>query len=374
MILTSLSLYLYRLPLDSFLPVGKQRIDHRAGLVLQAKAKAAREASDTEISNIEVADSEVTEGEVKESNVEIAPLSGFDIDQQPLSGFSRESLDEAQQALTALLPKLQGQHIDCLLKQAEASPYPSIAFGLSLLHAKLSGKLDALRPLTTAVPLIYQPTDAPKAELMAKIAKLDSSVRSVKVKVAQTSMEDELSLIYGILSQRPDLKLRLDANRGFSLEQALDFAACLPLDSIEYIEEPCQQPQDNQTLYRAIPLPYALDESLNDPDYQFVMQEGLTALVIKPMLLGSIEKLQRLIDEAHCYGVRCILSSSLERSLGINDLAHLAAILTPDEIPGLDTLHAFSQDLLVPSGKHQSLKLKCLTLNQLELVARTVQD
>ncbi|QQK62525.1 o-succinylbenzoate synthase (plasmid) [Shewanella sp. LC6] len=349
MILTSLSLYLYRLPLNRFLPVGKQRIDYRAGLVLQAKAQ--------------------TEGEVREQYVEIAPLSGFDIDQQPLLGFSRESLDEVQQALVALLPKLQNQSIDCLLEQAEASPFPSIAFGLSLLHAKISGKLDTVRPVTTTVPLIYQPTDAPKTELIAKIAKLDSSVRPVKVKVAQTSMEDELSLIYGILSQRPELKLRLDANRGFSLEQALDFAACLPLDSIEYIEEPCQQPQDNHTLHRAIPLPYALDESLNDPDYQFMMHEGLTALVIKPMLLGSIEKLQRLIDEANSHGVRCILSSSLEASLGINDLAHLAAILTPDEIPGLDTLAAFSQDLIVPSGKPQ-----CLNLHQLKLVASTQQD
>ncbi|QYJ71264.1 o-succinylbenzoate synthase [Shewanella sp. FJAT-51649] len=349
MILTSLSLYLYRLPLDRFLPVGKQRIDHRTGLVLQAKAQA--------------------EGEESERLVEIAPLSGFDIDQQPLSGFSRESLDEVQQALVALLPKLQNQPIDCLLEQAEASPFPSIAFGLSLLHAKLNGKLESVRPVTSTVPLIYQPADAPKTELIANIASLDSGVRSVKVKVAQTSMEDELGLIYGILGQRSDLKLRLDANRGFSLEQALDFAACLPLESIEYIEEPCQHPQDNQTLYRAIPLPYALDESLNDPDYQFVMHEGLTALIIKPMLLGSIEKIQCLIDEAHSHGVRCILSSSLESSLGINDLAHLAAILTPDEIPGLDTLSAFSQDLIVPSGKSQ-----CLKLHQLKLVANTQQD
>ncbi|QYK09013.1 o-succinylbenzoate synthase [Shewanella mangrovisoli] len=349
MILTSLSLYLYRLPLDRFLPVGKQRIDHRTGLVLQAKAQA--------------------EGEESEQRVEIAPLSGFDIDQQPLSGFSRESLDEVQQALVALLPELQNQPIDYLLEQAEASPYPSIAFGLSLLHAKLSGKLESVRPVTSTVPLIYQPADAPKTELIANIASLDSGVRSVKVKVAQTSMEDELGLIYGILGQRPDLKLRLDANRGFSLEQALDFAACLPLESIEYIEEPCQHPQDNQTLYRAIPLSYALDESLNDPDYQFVMHEGLTALIIKPMLLGSIEKLQRLIDEAHSHGVRCILSSSLESSLGINDLAHLAAILTPDEIPGLATLSAFSQDLIVPSGKPQ-----CLKPHQLKLVASTQQD
>ena len=67
--------------------------------------------------------------------------------------------------------------------------------------------------------------------------------------------------------------------------------------------------------------------------------------------------------------MRCIISSSLESSLGISDLAHLAAILTPDEIPGLDTLSAFSQDLVVSSGKKH-----CLTLAQLEPIAQHAID
>lgn len=345
MILTSLSLYQYRLPLDVLLPVGKQRIDSRAGLILQASCSV--------------------EGKRHQAQVEIAPLSGVDIDQQALVGFSRETLAEVQSDLNELLPKLSGQSIDKLLEYADNSPYPSVAFGLSLLHAKLIGKLDAIRPATAQIPLIYQPIDAPKSLLDSKITALGMDIHSVKVKVAQTSIEDELRLIYGILSTRPDLKLRLDANRGFTLEQAITFAASLPLDAIEYIEEPCQNPKDNLQFYQAIGMPYALDESLNDPDYRFAMQSGLAALVIKPMLLGTIEKLADLIDTAQSYGVRCILSSSLESSLGIQDLALLAAMLTPDEIPGLDTLSAFSQDLLVSSGKKH-----CLTLSQLELIAQ----
>lgn len=345
MILTSLSLYQYRLPLAALLPVGKQRIDHRAGLVLQANASV--------------------EGELTECCVEIAPLSGTDIDQQALVGFSRETLTKVQSDLSQLLPKLCGQSIDGLLDYAEVSPYPAIAFGLSLLHTKLSGRLGAIRPQIATVPLIYHPRDAKEDWLDNKIATLGMDIHSVKVKVAQNSIEDELRLIYGILSTRPTLKLRLDANRGFTLKQALNFAACLPLDAIEYIEEPCQNPQDNLQFYQTIGIPYALDESLNDPDYQFVMQHGLTALIIKPMLLGTIEKLANLIDTAQSYGVRCILSSSLESSLGIQDLAQLAAILTPDETPGLDTLSGFSQDLVVSSGKKH-----CLRLSQLKLIAK----
>lgn len=345
MILTSLSLYQYRLPLEVLLPVGKQRIDHRAGLVLQAFASA--NDRDTQV------------------EVDIAPLSGIDIEQHDILGFSRENLAQVRSALTALLPQLCGQHIDKLIDFSEQTPYPSLAFGLSLLHAKLMGKLATVRPQNSTVPLIYHPTDASKALLAKKIAHLGKDVRSVKVKVAQTSIEDELSLIYGILSTRSDIKLRLDANRGFSLEQAITFAACLPLEAIEYIEEPCHNPRDNPAFYQAIGLPFALDESLNDPEYQFEMYEGLAAIIIKPMLLGSLEKLSQLIDIAQNHGVRCILSSSLESSLGIRDLAHLATILTPDETPGLDTLNAFSQDLIVSSGKTQ-----CLTLSQLELIAQ----
>ena len=349
MILTSLNLYQYRLPLDVLLPVGKQRIDHRAGLVLQACISI--------------------EGEYRQVEVDIAPLAGVDINQQALAGFSRESLAQVQHSLVELLPQLCGQHIDRLLEYANTSAYPSLAFGLSLLHAKLMGKLDAIRQQSATVPLIYHPTDANIDLLDSKIAALGMDVHSVKVKVAQASIKDELKLIYGILRTRPDLKLRLDANQGFTLEQAIEFAACLPLDSIEYIEEPCHNPKNNMEFYQAIGMPYALDESLNDPEYQFEMQKGLTALVIKPMLLGTVERLADLIDMAQSYGVRCIISSSLESSLGIHDLAHLATILTPDEIPGLDTLSAFSQDLLISSGKKH-----CLTLAQLELITQHTLD
>ncbi|MGL5046185.1 MAG: o-succinylbenzoate synthase, partial [Shewanella sp.] len=178
MILTSLKLYQYRLPLDTLLPVGKQRIDHRAGLVLHACAGVKGE------------------GEYRQVDVDIAPLSGIDVDEHALVGFSRETLTQVQTALTELLPQLCGQPIDSLLDYAEQSPYPALAFGLSLLHAKLSGKLDAIRPQSAVVPLIYHPTEASKDLLDDKIAALGSHVPSVKVKVAQNAIEDELSLIY----------------------------------------------------------------------------------------------------------------------------------------------------------------------------------
>lgn len=340
--LTQLSLHQFTVDLDKPLPVGKLRIEQRSGLVLSA-----------------IASNSTTQ---QQACVEISPLSGLDNQGQELSGFSNETLTDVTQQLSRILPQLQHQSIDKLLDFAQESPLPSLAFGLSQLHAKLAGKFDGHAIAPRTIPLIYRHNDEPLSAVSERVARLENHVYAVKVKVAQDALEDEIKLIHQILAIRPNLKLRLDANRGFSLEQAIEFAACLPLASIEYIEEPCQNPDDNQAFYQAIEMPWALDESLNSPDYQFTMQAGLTALIIKPMLVGSIEKLQQLIDTATEQGVRCILSSSLEASLGIEALNRLASIITPDEIPGLDTLAAFSQDLVVSTGKANCLQLADLPL------------
>ncbi|QYK01222.1 o-succinylbenzoate synthase [Shewanella psychrotolerans] len=338
MTLLTLSLYRYQIPLDKLLPVGNQRIETREGLVLQVSTETQQQA------------------------VEISPLSGIDIDEQPIKGFSQESIAEIIHALTESMPSLQGEPIDKLLDIADTTPLASLAYGLSLLHTKLDGKLSLYRDNASTIPLIYRHQDEATAHLQQRVSALSNKVHAVKVKVGQTSMEDELLLIHQILAIRPDLKLRLDANRAFTLEQAIDFCACLPLASIEYIEEPCRSAKDNVQLFQAVGIPFALDESLNDINYQFNMLPGLTALVLKPMLIGHLNRLQQLIEEAHANGVRAIISSSLETSLGIEALKAISQECTPDEIPGLDTLSAFSSDLIVSSGKPRCLAIDDLTL------------
>lgn len=85
----------------------------------------------------------------------------------------------------------------------------------------------------------------------------------------------------------------------------------------------------------ALPL---LDESLREPDFAFVAEEGVRAVVIKPTLTGSPEKVREQVKAAHALGLTAVISSSIESSLGLMQLARIAARLTPDTIPGLDTL------------------------------------
>lgn len=328
--LISCTVYQYHIELNPNLPVGIQRIDSRKGLVINVQLNNNQTAW-----------------------AEIAPLSGLDIDNQIISGFSQESLDEVLLQLQQLLPSLINQPLMRLNELIKQTQLPSLAFALSLLDAKFNQQLpvriENSRIQSAVVPLLY---DGMSAQVIKQKLLTQGAINSVKVKVAQTSMASESQFIYQVLAIAPQVTLRLDANRGFSLEQAIDFLACLPKHKIEYIEEPCINPGDNPQIYRQLGIKFALDESLNSPKFDVnlaLKQPGLGALIIKPMLLGSLEKLQKMISQAHLAGVRCIVSSSLETDMGINDLRLVSQALTPDESPGLDTLSAFSKPVLLAS-------------------------
>jgi len=51
---------------------------------------------------------------------------------------------------------------------------------------------------------------------------------------------------------------------------------------------------------------------------------------------------------AHAAGLTAVISSSLESSLGLTQLARLAAWLTPGVTPGLDTLALMQAQLVRP--------------------------
>ncbi|MCD8476323.1 MAG: o-succinylbenzoate synthase [Shewanella fodinae] len=340
MIADSFALARYHIPLEAPLPVGKQRIELRQGLVLKAC----------------VGD--------QQHYVEIAPLSGLDRDGSPINGFSHELVDDViAEAQLLLQSVIEGGHD--LIAASNLTQLPSLAWGLSLLNAKIAGQLPVHHPQFEPIPLLVPREGEPITLTKQRISNLPTHIRRVKIKVAQTSMAEELALIYAVLELRPELKLRLDANQGFEQPQAESFCACLPKAAIEYFEEPCRIWQNNRALFASTGIPFALDETLaKTADFKVAedaFEHGLRALVIKPMLLGTLQRLQQLVDEANALGIRSVLSSSLEASLGIRDLCRVAALLTPDETPGADTLSPFSKDLIVGDQHKTCLQFEALT-------------
>ena len=68
--------------------------------------------------------------------------------------------------------------------------------------------------------------------------------------------------------------------------------------------------------------------------------------MIKPTLTGSLDKVREQVAAAHAAGLTAVISSSIESSLGLTQLARIAAWLTPDTVPGLDTLNLMQAQLI----------------------------
>lgn len=77
-------------------------------------------------------------------------------------------------------------------------------------------------------------------------------------------------------------------------------------------------------------------------------QEGVSAIVIKPTLTGSLSYCRYLVEEAHRLGLQAVISSSIESSFGLTQLARVAHWLTPNTIPGLDTVSLIQSQLIRP--------------------------
>mgnify|MGYP001256869079 CR=1 FL=1 len=100
-------------------------------------------------------------------------------------------------------------------------------------------------------------------------------------------------------------------------------------ESFDYIEEPLQNPRE----LSCFPYPFALDETLREPENRdLVYLPMCAALILKPTLLGDIS----LFLKMHR---RCILSHCFEGPIGVGQIAKLAKRYNLlHELHGLDTL------------------------------------
>ena len=247
----------------------------------------------------------------------------------PLPGFSLETLEEAQAELMAWASEWREGANPAL------PDVPSVAFGISCALAELDGSLPE-KANYRAAPLCTGDPD----ELFALLSAMPGE-KVAKIKVGLYEAVRDGMVVNLLLDAIPDLWLRLDANRRWTPEKARQFARYVAPEfraRIAFFEEPCKTPEVSLDFARETGIAIAWDESLREPDFAFVAEEGVRAVVIKPTLTGSLEKVREQVEAAHALGLTAVISSSIESSLGLTQLARIAAWLTPDTIPGLDTL------------------------------------
>ncbi|WOZ78833.1 o-succinylbenzoate synthase [Kosakonia sacchari] len=312
--------YRWQIPLDAGVVLRERRLKTRDGLFVH-----------------------LTEGE-REGWGEISPLPGF----------SLETLDDVQPVVMAWVRSWRDG------EQPPLPDAPSAAFGLSCALAELSDALPQAADYRAAMLCSGDPD-----ELFVALAALPGE-KLAKVKVGLYEAVRDGMVVNLLLESIPDLCLRLDANRAWTPLKAQQFAKYVNpayRSRIAFLEEPCKTREESLAFARETGITLAWDESLRDADFRFEQQPGVGAVVIKPMLTGSLQKVQQQVAAAKALGLTTVISSSIESSLGLTQLARIAAWLTPGTVPGLDTLQLMQTQLL---RRWPESDLPCLSVDALE--------
>ena len=217
-------------------------------------------------------------------------------------------------------------------------------------------------------------TGTPAAILTQAKRLMEQDYRAIKLKVGRQSLKEDIRLVENVRNTIGDeVDLRLDANKAWSLSDAIAFGEAVSDYGIEYLEEPLQNPKDIPNLKDADTIPLALDESLKE----IAIREGhfyksLHAIVIKPSVSGSVEKTIDLCLWAREKNLIPVISSTFDSGVALSFVAQLAAVFTaPGTAMGLDTYKWLKEDLLANPFKAECGKVDVDKIARNSSVLRT---
>ena len=246
-------------------------------------------------------------------------------------------------------------------------PYPSMLFGLetALLDLHNGGKGTLFdTPFTrgeegiTINGLVWMGT---YEEMLARLEeKLQAGFHCVKLKIGAMDFFKELDLIKRIrqVYSKEQIELRVDANGGFTPENAMSRLEALAQYDIHSIEQPIRQHQwpKMAALCRESPLPIALDEELIGVNVRSMKQALLDTIhpqyiVLKPSLHGGIYGCREWIQMASERGIGSWITSALESNVGLSAIAHFCAKTYGPGVSmpqGLGTGQLFTDNIPMP--------------------------
>ena len=239
------------------------------------------------------------------------------------------------------LRKLCGEfERDGKIDYPKASEYPSVLFGLETALAHLNAGTTAFfdTPFSRGeegIPINGLVWMGSYEEMLKRMEeKVEKGFRCIKLKVGAIDFDLELDLVKRIRDRfsSSEIELRLDANGGFTPDDALYKLELLSQYAIHSIEQPIKPKQWNvmARLCRESPLPIALDEELIGINDFSMMKYMLNIIrpayiILKPSLHGGMYGTGKWIEAATENNVRTWITSALESNVGLNAIAQFAA-------------------------------------------------
>jgi L-alanine-DL-glutamate epimerase-like enolase superfamily enzyme len=176
-----------------------------------------------------------------------------------------------------------------------------------------------VRPTSFTIPIA-------SPEAMAQMAAQVPDYPIIKIKLGS---DDDEARVAAIRAVRPDARLYVDANAGWSPEEAVRHIEALAPYRLEMVEQPV--PQDDIAgmgyVQAHTDVPVVADESVQTmTDVEQLAAAGVRGINLKLMKIGGLAPCLRLLHRTRELGLRVMLGCMVETSLGVTAMAHLAGL------------------------------------------------
>ncbi|EXB44934.1 hypothetical protein L484_026522 [Morus notabilis] len=206
---------------------------------------------------------------------------------------------------------------------------------LSLLHVQDDEEGIAEAPPKVKICGLVDSDGTPTevADVVAALVK--EGFAAIKLKVARRgSPTHDAEVIQEVRKKIGDqIELRVDANRNWTYEEAIQFGSLVKDCDLQYIEEPVKDEGDIIKFFEESGLPVALDETIDciqENPLNILMKythPGIVAIVIKPSVVGGFESAALIAQWAQQHEKMAVISSTFESGLGLSAYIHLSCYL-----------------------------------------------
>ncbi|MCI8401523.1 MAG: dipeptide epimerase [Lachnospiraceae bacterium] len=242
--------------------------------------------------------------------------------------------------LDGVMEKLHG----CILKNTSAKA--AVDMAVYDLYAQSCGKplyqvLGGRRAqIETDLTISVNPVEEMAADSIKAVAQ---GFHILKIKVGKEGREDVRRIQAIREAVGPAVRLRVDANQGWSAKEAVRIIRSLEdkgLD-IDLVEQPVKAHDfaGMQYVTANVATPVLADESVFSTEDAIRLIQGQAAdlINIKLMKTGGIHEALKICAVAETYGVECMIGCMLESKIAVSAAAHLAAgkgIITRADLDG----------------------------------------
>jgi len=154
----------------------------------------------------------------------------------------------------------------------------------------------------------------------------------LKIKLGTDFDEDIITTV----RNHTDKPIRVDANEGWTREEALEKIEWLKDKNVQFVEQPLKKEdiEGHAWLREKVSLPIFADESARVPEDIYKLQDAFDGVVIKLMKAGGIQNAIEMARLAHRFGMKTQISCFLETSVAISAAAHISPLFDYADLDG----------------------------------------